>query len=146
MLLEGCSGNLMSRVRFPAALCLGSVGYGAGFRGSCVITPAPARPYASWQVSVMDKDNQIKYDPRGWQMPDGKPDKPKGAKNVREYSYDKGHSFCGYRACMQIRGVEYCRYFSARELGWENAFNAAVVQAEQWRALRHRVNQEGGAA
>ncbi|MBQ5664646.1 MAG: hypothetical protein IIV41_02135 [Akkermansia sp.] len=110
------------------------------------MSPAASRAVASWQVSVMDKDNQIKYDPRGWQMPDGKPDKPKGAKNVREYSYDKGHSFCGYRACMQIRGVEYCRYFSARELGWENAFNAAVVQAEQWRALRHRVNQEGGAA
>lgn len=65
----------------------------------------------------MDKDNQIKYDPRGWQMPDGKPDKPKGAKNVREYSYDKGHSFCGYRACMQIKGVEYCRYFRQGSLG-----------------------------
>lgn len=136
MLLEGCSGNLMCRVRFPAALCLGSVGYGAGFRGSCVITPAPARPYASWQVSVMDKDNQIKSDPRGWKMPDGKPDKPKGAKNVSEYSYDKGQPYCGYRACMQIRGVEYRRYFSAKKLGWENAFNAAVAQAEQWRALR----------
>lgn len=59
MLLEGCSGNLMCRVRFPAALCLGSVGYGAGFRGSCVITPAPARPYASWQLyTVMFNENE----------------------------------------------------------------------------------------
>ena len=59
-----------------------------------------------------------------------------GAKNVSEYSYDKGQSFCGYRAAVQIRGVEYRRYFSAKKLGWENAFNAAVSQAEQWRALR----------
>lgn len=59
MLLEGCSGNPMCRVRFPAALCLGSVGYGAGFRGSCVITPAPARPYASWQLyTVMFNENE----------------------------------------------------------------------------------------
>lgn len=59
MLLEGCSGNPMCRVQFPAALCLGSVGYGAGFRGSCVITPAPARPYASWQLyTVMSNENE----------------------------------------------------------------------------------------
>ncbi len=84
----------------------------------------------------MAKTEQIKRAPRGWKMPDGKPDKPMGAKNVSEYSYDKGQSFCGYRAAVQIRGVEYRRYFSAKKLGWENAFNAAVSQAEQWRALR----------
>lgn len=110
------------------------------------MSPAASRAVASWQVSVMDKDNQIKYDPRGWQMPDGKPDKPKRAKNVSGFSYDQGHSFCGYRAAVQIRGVARVCYFSARVLGWDGAFEAAVAQAEQWRTLRHRVNQEGGAA
>lgn len=84
----------------------------------------------------MAKTEQIKRAPRVWKMPDGKPDKPMRAKNVSEYSYDKGHTYCGYRACVQIRGVEYRCYFSAKHLGWENAFNAAVAQAEQWRALR----------
>lgn len=45
----------------PRACVLGPVGYGAGFRGSCVITPAPARPYASWQLyTVMFNENENK--------------------------------------------------------------------------------------
>lgn len=122
----------------PRAFVLESRRPRCGFPGFLYrMSPAASRAVASWQLyTVMDKDNQIKSDPRGWKMPDGKPDKPMGAKNVSEYSYDKGQPFCGYRACMQIRGVEYRRYFSAKKLGWENAFNAAVAQAEQWRALR----------
>lgn len=79
---------------------------------------------------------QVKYAPTLWRMPVGKPERPRCARNVSEFSYDKGHSFCGYRAAVQIRGVEYCRYFSAKKLGWDGAFEAAVAQAEAWQRLR----------
>lgn len=101
------------------------------------MSPAASRAVASWQVSVMDKiKRQGKYAPQLWRMPVGKPERPRCARNVSEFSYDKGHSFCGYRAAVQIRGVARVCYFSARVLGWDGAFEAAVAQAKQWRALR----------
>ena len=84
----------------------------------------------------MTESKKVRYNPRLWRMPDGKSDKPRRAKNVKEFSYAEGHSFCGYRASVQIRGVVRERYFSAKKLGWDVAFMEAVAQAEVWRRLR----------
>lgn len=54
-------------------------------------------------------------------------------RNVTLYTYGMGRSFCGYRAAMQHKGVKYCRYFSAKSMGWQGAHDAAVEHAKAWR-------------
>lgn len=58
---------------------------------------------------------------------------PVKERNVTLYSYTRGYNFCGYRAAMQHKGKNYCRYFSAKKLGWQGAYDAAVKRAKAWR-------------
>lgn len=57
-------------------------------------------------------------------------------KNVTLYSSALGYKFNGYRVCVAFRGVVRCRYFSARRLGWQRAYDEAVLQAREWRTER----------
>ena len=85
---------------------------------------------------MTENKKKVRCNPPLWRMPEGKPERPRRAKNVKEFSYAEGHTFCGYRASVQIRGVVRECYFSAKKLGWDGAFEAAVAQAEVWRRLR----------
>lgn len=69
---------------------------------------------------------------RKWKMPPGKMI-PARFPNVTLYAYSTGQSFCGYRAAIQHKGVKFCRYFSAKSMGWQGAHDAAVEHVKAWR-------------
>lgn len=46
--------------------------------------------------------------------------------HISEISYEKGHTFNGYRVNIQRKGVIFCEYVSAKGDNWEVAKEKAI--------------------
>lgn len=46
--------------------------------------------------------------------------------HIHKFSYETGYSYNGYRVCIQKKGINFVKYVSAKEIGWDGAEKEAI--------------------